>query len=224
MTKGELLCDSSSLISLTSSCLDNILYFLKDDHGVKFYIPPSVEDECVTRPLSKDLKEHAFSARKIEKAINDNVLIRIQSDGESNKVLEYANNLFFMRGRPIPLLHNGEADVLSLANEIGMRTILIDERTSRMLIEAPFSIKEHIEIEFNVNVMIDKTSLSKFSEFTDALEIIRASELLILAYEHGFMDGFGYRKKYALEAALHKIKFSGCSIRFDEITNFVRSL
>lgn len=225
MTSDGLICDSSSLISLTGSCLDSVLYFLRDEHGMKFYVPPSVEEECITRPLGKNLKEHAFSARKIEKAIRDNVLIRTEGNAASMKqVLDCANNLFFMRGRPLLLVHEGEAEMLSFASSIGATSFLIDERTTRMLVEAPFRLKEHLELEFNVNIMLDKNNLSRLAEISSGIEIIRASELLILAYEHGFMNGFGNQKKDALEAALYKIKYAGCSIRFDEIDQFIRSL
>lgn len=225
MTSDGLLCDSSSLISLTSSCLDSVLYFLRDDLGVKFYITPSIEEECVTSPLSRGLKEHSFSARKIERAIKDNVISKIESkDSLTSQFLDCANNMFFMRARAIPMVHKGEAEVLAISKEVDFKTLLIDERTTRMLIESPFRIKEHLEIEFHVNVMVDKNNLSKFSDMAKGLEVIRASELLILAYEYGFMDGFGERKKDALEAALYKLKYSGCSIRFDEINQFIRAL
>lgn len=222
---SEVLCDSSSLISLTGACLDNVLYFLKDRFGIRFLIPPSVEEECVTAPLSKGLKEYAFSARKIERAIENNVLYRTQMEpATTHSFLSCANNLFFIRGKPLPLVHRGEAEVLAFANESGISTLLIDERTTRLLIEAPFRIKEHLELEFRVNIMLDRNNLSRFSELTRNFEVIRASELLILAYEHGFMDEFKNTKKDALEAALHKLKYSGCAIRFDEIKEFMRSL
>lgn len=225
MSLSDVLCDSSSLISLTGSCLDNALYFLKDEFNVRFLIPPSVEHECVTLPLSRGLKEHAFSARKIEKMISDSILYRTQKEASNtNQLLDSANNLFFIRGKPLPLVHKGEAEVLAYANESSITTVLVDERTTRMLIEAPFRIKEHLEIEFNVNIMVDRNSLSYLSDFTKNFEVIRATELLVLAYENGFMDRFGRTRKDALEAALYKLKYAGCSIRFDEIAGFINSI
>jgi hypothetical protein len=166
-----------------------------------------------------------FSARKIQKAIRDGVLTRVEKEVTlTEKILQYANNLFFMRGKALPLVHRGEAEMLALANEIGVSTLLLDERTTRMLIEAPFRIKEHLEVEFNVNIMVDKNSLAGFADLTKNVNIIRASELIVIAYEKGFLDQFGEEKSAVLQAALYKIKYAGCSIRFDEIDEFINSL
>lgn len=221
-----LVCDSSSLISLTSSCLDSLLYFLKKEYGIRFLIPRYVEKESVTTPLSKGLKEYAFSARKIKKAIKDGILEIVENNSQArmNEILNMSNNMLFVRGKPLRLVHAGEAEMLAIAADLGGSAVLMDERTTRMLIEAPFRMKEHLEEEFNVNIMFDRNAFTKFTEMTKGCEIVRSSELLILGYELGFMDDFGGAKKEALEAALYKIKYSGCSISFDEINKFIRSL
>ena len=48
--------------------------------------------------------------------------------------------------------------------------------------------------------------------------------MIILAYERGYFNNFGKMKREILEAALRKSKFSGCSIRFDEIEEYLSSL
>ena len=223
----SLLCDSSSLISLTEAALEDILYFMKEKFGIKFIIPPSVEYESITRPLQGDLKSHSFSAMRLKRALLDNALVKIDHNGEvkrtTNEVLRLTNNLFFMKGNPLRLVQIGEAEMIALAKELDVKYILIDERTTRMLIESPFRIKEHLEQEFGVSIMVNKVNLTRFSEITHGMEPIRSSELLIVAYEGGFLDKFKEFKKQALEAALYKIKFSGCAIRFDEIADAVKS-
>ncbi|MBS3068044.1 hypothetical protein J4450_05040 [Candidatus Micrarchaeota archaeon] len=226
MENVDLICDTSSLVSLTDSCLDNILYFLHDRFNFRFLIPPSVESEAITRPLSGGLRQYAFSALKLTHAMNRKTIIRVDADtkDEANKVLYLTNNLFFIKGKPLRLVHLGEAEMIGLARTLNLNTLLIDERTTRMLIEAPFKIKEHLEIEFGVNIMINKENLMQFSEFTKGMEIIRSSELLILAYENGYLDNFDKIKTSVLEAALNKVKFSGCAIRFDEIQEFIKQI
>ena len=224
----DILCDSSSFISLTESCLDRIYYFLHEKYGVRFIIPTGVEEEMINTPLSSRRKTHALSALKIKKMINDGVITKIETDKtveeQTRKVLHTTNNLFFVRGKPLTLVHYGEAEMIALASYLDIPGILIDERTTRLLIEAPFTVKNHFEKEFNVHVMMNKKNLTEFSDMTSKMYAIRSSELVILAYEHGYFDDFGKIKRDIIEAALRKTKFSGCSIRFDEIDEYLSSL
>lgn len=224
MRSKEVLCDSGVFISLTMSCLDPILGFLHEKFGVNFVVPPSVEEEMVRRPLSKGMKHYAFSAIKIKEAINDGLIIPVNADvkEDMHRILHSANNLFFGKGKPLKLIQEGEAEMLALAKRLDVNNILIDERTTRMLIEAPYQMKEHLAEELRVNVMADKKSLSEFTSFTKGMTAIRSSELVMIAYENGFFDHFGDLKLQALEAALYKVKFSGCSLRFDEIEQYMK--
>lgn len=222
----DLFCDSSSLISLTGSCLDNVVYYISNKFQLRFVIPPFVEYETIDRPISSDLKQYSFSAIKIKKLLADKVVVKIDKDvrKKTDRILYLANNSLFVKGKPITLLQRGEAEMIALAFELGVKNILIDERTTRMMIEAPFRMKEHMEKEFGVNIMINNGNLREFSDIVRGMQVVRSSELLILAFENGFFDGFGDMKIPALEAALYKIKFSGCSISFDEVQEYIKSV
>ncbi len=50
-----------------------------------------------------------------------------------------------------------------------------------------------------------------------SLTALRSSELVLLAYEHGYFKNFEKLQMQAIEAALYKVKYSGCSIGFNEI-------
>jgi hypothetical protein len=221
----DIICDSGSFISLTNSCLDRILYFLSEKFRVRFVIPPSVEYETVTRPIQSNLRQYTFSAIKIKEAIRDGVIVTVNSDvsSQTNRILRYANNVFYAKGSPLQLIQSGEAEMLALASELGVKDILIDERTTRMLIESPFNMREHLGKEFNVNIMVDKKALEEFGSMTKGISAIRSSELVMLAYENGYFDHFEELKLPALEAALYTVKFSGCSLRFDEIQEYLKS-
>ncbi|MDO8553912.1 MAG: hypothetical protein Q7S22_03845 [Candidatus Micrarchaeota archaeon] len=223
----SILCDSSALISLTEASLEDAFYFLKEKFNIKFIIPPSVEYETILRPLEGMFKSHSFSAMRLKRAMNDGAIIKIESNGSvkrtTNEVLRLTNNLFFMKGNPLRLVQMGEAEMVALAKELDVNHILIDERTTRMLIESPFRMKEHLEKEFGVSIMVNRENLAKFSELTKGMEPMRSSELLVIAYENGFLDKFNEFKKQAFEAAMYKIKFSGCAIRFDEIAEVVKA-
>jgi hypothetical protein len=219
----DILCDSGVLISLTAGCLDNILNFFAESHDVRFIIPPSVEYETVTKPMQANLRKHLFSAIRIKDAIQDGVVVVVDAklEHETNRIMGYANNLYFLKGSPMRLMQYGESEMLALGRELGMDYILIDERTTRLLIEAPFRLKQHLENEFHMNVMVNKTSFKELSSRLSGFKALRSSELVMLAYEQGYFKRFDKLQKEALEAALYKMKYSGCSISFDEILDYL---
>jgi len=222
----EIVCDSGSLISLTSSCLDDLLYYFSEKHNVRFIIPPSVEEEIVTRPLKTNIRRYLFSALRLKRAIEDDVVVRVDADvlDEARRIMEEANRLFFIRGKPMRLIQLGESEMLALARELDDEYILIDERTTRMLIEAPIQLKKHLEQEFSVNVMVSKSTFDSLKGRISSFCALRSSELIMLAYEHGYFDGFKGLKRSAIEAALLKVRYSGCSIGLDEIGRYLSSV
>src|SRR3989338_5340057 len=125
MENPHILCDSSSLISLTDSCLDGIIPFFHSKFNVQFVIPPSVEFETVTRPISSDLKPYAFSAIKIKKMIEDGVIKKIEPSSQSKTalILQISNNMLYTKGRPLNLVHKGESEMLALAEEMGVSNV-----------------------------------------------------------------------------------------------------
>lgn len=226
MKPKDMLCDSGAFISLTTACLDEIIYFLSEKFGVRFIIPPSVEHEVVTRPLEGGLKQYYFSAIKIKSAIKNGVIVPVETDvsSQTQRILRSANGIFYAKGRPLQLIQQGEAEMLAMASELDVHDILIDERTMRLLIESPFSIKDHLAEEFGVNIMLDKKALDEFGAFTKGVTAIRSSELVMIAYENGFFDHFADLRREALEAALLRVRFAGCSLRFDEIDEYMKSV
>jgi len=219
----EILCDSGVLISLTAACLDNMLYYFSEHHHIKFVIPPSVEYETVTRPIQSNLRKHLFSAIRIKDAIDDGVVVVVDAkvESETRALMNSANNLFYIKGAPLRLIQYGESEMLALGRELGIDYILIDERTTRLLIEAPFKLKQHLESEFQVNVMVNKTHFRELASGISSFKVMRSSELAMIAYEKGYFKSFEKMQKGALEAALYKMKFSGCSISFDEIADYL---
>jgi hypothetical protein len=219
----DILCDSGVLISLTSACLDRLLYFFAENHDVRFVTPPSVEHESVTRPIKTNLKKYLFSAIRIKDAIDDGVVVVVDAkvEAKAKHIMNAANNTFFIKGRPLRLVQFGEFEMLALAKQLGIEYILVDERTTRMLMEAPQRLKEHLEEEFRVNVMVNKKNYRELVSEISPLKALRSSELVMLAFENGYFKSFQNNERQAVEAALYKMKYSGCSIGFDEIKEYL---
>ncbi|MBU0591912.1 hypothetical protein KKF81_00895 [Candidatus Micrarchaeota archaeon] len=222
----EVLCDAGVLISLTSACLDDLLRFFAENHGVRFIISPSVEEESVGRPIKSDLKKYLFSAIRIKDAIEDGIVVVVNADitSKAQKIMSLANNLFYIGGKPLHLIHYGESELIALSQELGINHILVDERTTRLLIESPFTLKKHLENEFKINVMVNKKNLTELSSEFFSLNPIRTSELVMLAYENGYFKRFEKLQKSAIKSALYKVKYAGCSIGFDEIDEYMRMI
>lgn len=224
--RKEIVCDSSALISLTDSCIGQTLPFVAKKFNISFIITDAIEYECVTHPLSLATKEYAFSALRIKNAIQNGSIVKVASSPsiikKRDEILALSNNVFFAQGRPMTLLHAGEAEMLALASEFNMTHVLMDERTTRLMMEAPFKIKAHFEEEFQTNVMVNRESLEKFSNLVKGISISRSTELLTLAYENGYFDDYKALKKDTYVAALYHLKYSGCAIRYDEVEELIK--
>lgn len=224
MADNSIVCDSSALISLTDSCFIGVFYELSRSLEGHFLIPKSVEEECVTTPMHS--KEHALHAIRIKQAINDGVLKVVEHElsDESHDLSWIANNIFFMNEKPIKLLHKGETEMLALAHELGVKNVLIDERTTRMLAESPERLKRHLEDEFKHAIAVNEEFMERFSHYIQGMNFFRSTELLIAAYERGFFRGYAGMEKEALLASLYSLKSYGCAISFGEIQSFIGSL
>jgi hypothetical protein len=223
MKEKAIVCDASSIISLTDACLAHAIYFLKEKTGMQFLVPKSVVMECVDRPLSIKNKEYRFSALKIKDMINDGILETVDADvsKKTEELGKIGNSIYFARGKPLKLVHLGELEMIALAEELGVRNVLMDERTARLMIEAPENLKEHLKKELHVNIMVNAKNLEKFSGFSEGMSVIRSTEALIVAYERGFLKHFDDIEKEVAEAALYRLKYSGCAISFSEIEEYM---
>lgn len=225
--RKEILCDSSSLISLSSSCMLEVLRFFSSRLKINFIVPPSVVYEIVKRPLSIKMKAYQLSAIMLRKYINEKVIMEVNANTreESLNLLRIANNIFYTSKKSIHLIDLGEAEMISLAHRLRINVLLMDERTTRALIESPFSLKEHLEEELNREVKINENNYEAFYDYVKNMKIIRSVELVGVAFQEGFFrEKFGENEKEALSATLYKLKYSGCSVSFKEIERFLREL
>lgn len=215
---STILCDSSTLISLSDTCLIKVLPFLRE-HGGKFLIPQSVQQEIVSTPLH--IKRYAFSAVRLQKAIDDHDLEVIEPDQNLlQKLVNSANNVFSVRGRALQILHAGEAACVASYAKYKCSALAIDEKTTKLLIEDPEKLRERIAQEYGAKVALNTKALAEFTNATLGIQILRSSDLVAVAGKLGYFAPFRSRKEDALHSAIYAIKNAGCSLSESEVQEY----
>ena len=213
-----IICDSSTLISLSDTCLIKVLPFLRE-HGGKFLIPQSVQQEIVSTPIH--IKRYAFSAVRLQKAIDDHDLEVIEPDQNLlQRLVNSANSVFSVRGRPLQILHAGEAACVAAYSKYKCAALAIDEKTTRLLIEDPEKLRENISQEYGAKVALNTKALGEFTIATRGMQILRSSDLVAMAGKLGYFNSFRMRKDDALHSAIYAIKNAGCSLSESEVEEY----
>ncbi len=219
---NDLVFDSSSVISVAGSCLMKVLGLLSEQAKGEFIISRSVFNESVNRPMN--IRRFELNALRIKKAVEAGWLKVEERDNETgkntDKVMGLANGLFSFHGKPFHLIHLGEAETLALSLRHENSTVVVDERTTRMLLEDPAGLKANIERNHNVRLRVDGGILKKIQEMFPETRIVRSSELMILAFEKRLFREELPPGKESLKAALYSLKYAGCAISFNEIKDF----
>jgi len=223
LTKSnDIICDSSSLISLADSCLLPTLKTIKEHLSGSIFISPRVEYESISRPMG--IREYSLAALRLKQAVAEGTLTLIAGKKpavDTKKILEHANGIYAIGKKPLRIIHEGEAEMLALAKELEIPNILMDERTTRMLSEYPEGLRKHFSKEFRQQVKVNDSHLGWFRKFTEGMRIFRSSEVVVIAYELGYFKKHKRMERQMLEASLYALKFAGCGITFDEIKKFM---
>ena len=209
--------DSGSIISLALNCLCPVL----KNFDVKFSIPKKVYEEIVLKPSEK--RRYALESMRINSLIEGGSLVVIEPTTDLGaKLLDAANSIYSIHGKPLAIIHEAESDVMSLAYELNAKAMMIDERTLRMLCEDPKGLRKLLVHRNSCDVNVNKEKLEEFHSLASGIPILRSSELVAVAYERGFLSHlYGVGDKKVLEASLCALKYSGCSITWDEIDEYL---
>lgn len=221
----QIVFDSSSLISLSSSCLFNAMGKMFNELGLQGVISRAVELESVINPLK--VKRLELSATRIKHGIDQGwitvVGLNKKEQLEANKLMLKANNCFYTSTGSIALFHRGEAEALLLTEKRRAIALAVDERTTRMFLEEPERLRRLIERRQERRIQKNQRLINELLERFKELKIVRSSELVALAFEKGFLEQeIGLGKK-ALEAALYSLKYQGCALSSTEIEEFVEA-
>lgn len=216
--------DTSTLISLSESCLFNLFGHLKEKNKIEFLISESVYNEAVQKPL--EINRFKLSAVRIKEGVSKGIIQVVKNSSEMDEIIAYieqfSENIFMSREKTVKVMHRGEIDALALVKHAGAKTLIIDEKTTRMIIEDPFELKRIIEKRQGINILLNKKRYDEFKKYLLDFSIIRSSELIALAFEQGLLARELGEDKEALEAALYSVKFQGCALSEYEIEHFLK--
>ncbi len=219
--------DAGPIISLAINNLLWLLEALKKKFKGEFYISNDIKKEVIDKPLTT--KRFKFEALRVFYYIN-NGTINI-SDGEEIRkktklLLELANNSFIAQSQPINIVHYGEMSGLATACFNKSDAYVVDERTTRALIENPNKLRNILRHTLHTDVKINHSKLRELQRIVGNMKVIRSVELVTIAYELGLLDKYlanvPNSKRTLLESVLWGVKLNGCAVSKREIEQIIR--
>ncbi len=226
-----LVVDSSTIISCAINCLMWVFERL-NEKGIKFVVPMAVKKEVVDSGIKT--KKYKYQSIRVLEAFSKGVfeVYTENVEKETSEILNYANTSFYIKNKPMKILHRADAEVLVLAKKINADGILVDERNLRLLIEHPDSLNSHLDKKFHTKTKMIEKNVLLVKEKIGGKEMIRSVELIAYAYSKGIFDDIisvcstseKNCRKEIVEGLLYALKFAGCAISFNEINDYVNLL
>ncbi len=223
-----LIFDSGPIISLATNNLLWLIEPLRQSFNGDFLLSESVRAELVDRPI--EMKKFKFEALQVLALLKAGTLKIMPTSSEieqkKQQIMDLANKCFQAKGNWIRIVHEAEIESLAAALMLGAEAVVIDERTTRVLIEQPERLKDLLKRRLGMKVKIDKNNLRQIRKLIKGIRIIRSTELVTIAYEMGLLDKFlpemPNPRKQLIESVLWGVKLHGCSISQREIDQVVK--
>jgi len=221
--------DSSSIISLAMNDLLWTLKALKKIYKGDFYIPNSVKKEIIDVPIKS--KKFKLEAIMISKLVDEGIL-KVGKTVDVNKLLFLANSVFISKenlqvkspGGKLNILQKGEIEAIALCAELNADAYVVDERTMRLFMEDSEGLKTILEGKLHTSVSVDNKMLSDFKKQINGVNIIRSSELMMVALEKGLFEEYinVKNKRELVDAILWGLRLRGCAISTEEINETIK--
>ena len=217
--------DSGTLISFSQSCLIEILERLQKNLGQEFLVSNTVYREIVVNPMK--IRRFELNAVRLHKAIESKWLTLIDATpmeiARMNELSTLANQSYLIDHHCLNIVQGGESEALAICNERRIDVLAMDERTTRMLIENPGQLQNLLRERNQKPVEMMEQNARQFGEPFKDLTIVRSVELLALAYSRGLFEPTLAQRPAALEAGLFALKFAGCAVSENEITEYLEN-
>jgi hypothetical protein len=227
----SLVFDTGTIISLVMNNLLWTLKYLKKQYKGDFLMTISVKKELIDRPMKS--KKFKLEALVIQDYLFEGVFKLVDNkevQNKSNYLLKLANNIFLVRNKPIKIIQKAEMEALAIVIHNKSDALVVDERTLRLLVENPKNLAKLLEYRLHTKVKINEKALNEFKKNVVNVNILRSTELAVVAYDMGILDRFitANKKVYnefrstLLEGALWGLKLRGCAISSDEIKEIMK--
>ena len=223
--------DSSTIISCAINCLMWVFEKLNKE-GIKFVVPEAVKKEVIDSGMKS--KKYKYEAIRVLEYFAKGVFEVYTGDikKETSEIQNYANTSFYIKNKPMRIIHEADAQVLALAQKINADGILVDEKNMRLLVEHPERLRGHLEKKFHSKTKMIEKNIRLLQKLCGDKEIFRSADLIAYAYKRGAFDEIINTcivkekdcKKEILEGLLFALKFAGCTISFSEINDYVNLL
>ena len=223
----SLIFDAGPVISLAMNNLLWVLEPLKKKFSGKFYITEAVRKELVDRPL--EIKKFKFEAIQVQRLIENGVLDIIDNNfirERTPSLLNTANEIFKAYNNYIKIVHYAEMSVIAAAISLNAEAIILDEKTTRFLIENPKLILEILKKTLHIPISINENNLKELNAKVKNIKTIRSIELVAIAYEQGILNDYITKipnaRKNLLESVLWGVKLNGCAVSKEEIEQIIK--
>lgn len=197
----------------------SVIEKLKENFDGEFILPPRVRNEVVDRPMK--IKKYKLEALQVQDMIrrgifklSTDIVPQQKIDKEVKRLLKITNGVLrtTQTGEKIKIIHEGEAGCLAFSNLCGCKNVIVvDERTTRMLTEAPKNLEGMMEKKLHTPLDVELSLLDELKNF----KFIRSAELLFVAYKKGLIPI--KKDRDLLDALLYGVKFKGAAISSVEI-------
>ena len=224
--------DAGPVISFALNGILWVFEELKKHYDGEFIIPPAVRGELVNKPLT--ILRYKLEAFQVLDLISDGIFTIKKTDtlfAQSDEYMDLANRIFYARGHPVTIIQRGEVEALIMANELKAKALVVDERTTRLLVEQPQSLRTILANKLHTKVTMDRVILKRFSKITKNVNVIRSVELFTVAYELGILERYldtlkdktiENPKLSLLEAGLWALKYKGATVSEKEIKKILK--
>jgi len=209
--------DASTLISFALTCTLKLLDRLNALYEGDFCITPVVKAETIDR-AAKTLRFRWEGLRLLNMLETGTLKLVEDSQRDVNRWLKIINHTFFARGHAIKIVHPGEISAAVVASQSNADALAIDERTTRMLIEDPFLLKDLLEHKLHTKIEADERNLKRIIRYFGDLKVLRSVDLAYGAFKIGAI-----KNKNELHAILWALKFAGCAVSESEIMFYLKN-
>lgn len=220
--------DSGPVITFALNSLLPLFGFLQEHYEGIFYIPSDVQKEIIDIPSKS--KKYGFESYLVRSLLKDNIIETFDTKvyrQETNMISKIANSIYSINEKNLEILNAGELDALILAKNINAEAVVIDERTTRLILENPYRLKNNLEKKFKGKIKINKENLKEFERHFSTIKIIRSVELALIGLDRGFFNSMirFENKQDFVKSLLWALKLNGAAISEREIqilTKFYR--